>query len=262
MTDETSGSGSIPPANGEEASLGGASEWSRVERSSFAPPSPPAAAPSSSLQPLPQPAFFDPLSAPSGPPVPSQPAAAAMPAGQPGYEQVYGAAPVPPPGMYASSPGSGYPPPGEPPPPGYGAAGGPGYPPPSTPPPAMGQGLSSNAAATIAYITFIPAVVFLVMAPYNRDRFVRFHAWQCIALTIVAVAVGIVFSALGWIGIHVFWIMIHSLIDLVLFILWLVASYQGKPGPMVQDSDHWRPGAEPCGTRCLGGRCPLPVLFA
>jgi uncharacterized membrane protein len=96
-----------------------------------------------------------------------------------------------------------------------------------------GQGLSSNAAAAISYITFIPAVIFLVMEPYNRDRFVRFHAWQCIALTVVAAGLGIVFAVLGIIGFHLlFWMffLIRSLIDLVLFVFWLIALIKASQG--------------------------------
>ena len=41
-------------------------------------------------------------------------------------------------------------------------------------------GLSDNAAGAIAYITFIPALIFLLVEPYNRKAFVRFHSFQCI----------------------------------------------------------------------------------
>ena len=47
------------------------------------------------------------------------------------------------------------------------------------------RGLSDNSAAAIAYITIIPAIIFLVMEPYNRKPFVRFHAMQCIGLHIL-----------------------------------------------------------------------------
>jgi uncharacterized membrane protein len=110
---------------------------------------------------------------------------------------------------------------------------GPQYPPPP-PPPSTGQGLSSNAAAAISYITFIPAVLFLVMEPYNRDRFVRFHAWQCIALTIVWVAVTIIFVVLGIAGIHMLmfglWTLIHMAIRLILFVFWLIALIKASQG--------------------------------
>jgi len=214
MSDDTQMPGAGAEGAGQESSLGGASDWSTV------PPSQPPAAPAQSLEPLPPPPQDVP---PAAPP----PQYGAPPAG---YAPVYGSQPQTPPGSYASAPGTGYPPPPPNPPPGYGS--GPQYPPPP-PPPAAGQGLSSNAAAAISYITFIPAVIFLVMEPYNRDRFVRFHAWQCIALTVVAVVIGIVFAVLGMIGFHLLWWMlflIHRLIDLVLFIFWLIALIKASQG--------------------------------
>lgn len=228
MNDETTRQTPQPPANGQETSLGGASEWSTVPTASQpAAPSPPPSAQADN--PPDRPAAVEPASYPLEPlpPVPASPppSPAASAAGQPGpaaqgYAPVYGSAgqqPPPPPGGY-------YPPPG--PPPSYGA---PGYP----PPPPAGQGLSSTTAAAISYITFIPAVVFLVMEPYNRDRFVRFHAWQCIALTVVAVGISIVFTVLGVMGLHImFWMMmlIHMMLRLVLFVFWLIAIIKASQG--------------------------------
>jgi uncharacterized membrane protein len=106
---------------------------------------------------------------------------------------------------------------------------GPQYPP-GAPPPGVGQGLSSNAAAAISYITFIPAVIFLAVAPYNRDRFVRFHAWQSIALWVVAIAISIIFTFLSYAGFHLLWWTLHSLIDLVLFVFWLIAVIKASQG--------------------------------
>lgn len=56
------------------------------------------------------------------------------------------------------------------------------------------SGLTDNAAGAIAYLTFIPAVFFLVTEPYNRNSYVRFHAWQSILLSVAAIAVDIVLS--------------------------------------------------------------------
>jgi uncharacterized membrane protein len=58
-----------------------------------------------------------------------------------------------------------------------------------TPPPppnaAPAEGLSDTAAGALAYVTIIPAIIFLVMAPYNTKPFVRFHCFQSIGLAIV-----------------------------------------------------------------------------
>jgi len=40
----------------------------------------------------------------------------------------------------------------------------------------------------LGYVTIIPAIVFLLIAPYNKSRFVRFHSFQCIFLTVAWVA--------------------------------------------------------------------------
>src|SRR5580698_722078 len=63
--------------------------------------------------------------------------------------------------------------------------------------PVTSSGLSDNAAAAIAYITFIPAVIFLVLEPYNRVPLVRFHSWQSIGLSVVAFALHAIVTILA-----------------------------------------------------------------
>jgi len=218
MNDETQIPGAGPTGTGQETNLGGtASEWSTVPP--VQPPTPPAPPPAQSLEPLPP--------APQPPPPPAP--APAAPQSAAGYQPVYGSQPQSPP-AYASAPGGGYTPPSpQGPPPGNVGGPGPQYPPPP-PPPSAGQGLSSNAAAAISYITFIPAVLFLVMEPYNRDRFVRFHSWQSIALSVVWIGIAILFSIVHYVGFHLVLWMFHSLIDLVLFVFWLIALIKASQG--------------------------------
>jgi uncharacterized membrane protein len=52
-------------------------------------------------------------------------------------------------------------------------------------------GLSDNSLGAIAYITVVPAIFFLAIAPYNKSSYVRFHAWQCMALTVVTFLVNL-----------------------------------------------------------------------
>jgi uncharacterized membrane protein len=77
-------------------------------------------------------------------------------------------------------------------------------------------GLSDSAASGLAYITFIPAIIFLVVPPYNQSANVRFHCWQSIGLAICGFALGIIgiIPILGWLillvgmlGLFVVWIM-------------------------------------------------------
>ena len=55
-------------------------------------------------------------------------------------------------------------------------------------PPATSTGLSDDAASGLAYLTFIPAIIFLVVAPYNTNPKIKFHAWQSIFLAIAGAA--------------------------------------------------------------------------
>lgn len=135
---------------------------------------------------------------------------------------------VPPAG--SNEPAWGPPNPNYPPPTGH-------YMPPGYVPPGSRQsaGLSTNAAATLAYVTFIPAVILLLIEPYKRDNFVRFHACQCIVLTLVDVAGDMVFGFMGSIG-----LMVRGLLGLVLFVFWLIAIIKASQGeryhvPLVGD---------------------------
>jgi uncharacterized membrane protein len=62
------------------------------------------------------------------------------------------------------------------------------------PDPLQQNAISDNAAGALAYMTIIPAVVFLFLPPYNASSFVRFHAWQSILLNIAAVVVSVILS--------------------------------------------------------------------
>jgi uncharacterized membrane protein len=47
--------------------------------------------------------------------------------------------------------------------------------------------LPENIAGVLAYFTFIPAVAFLLLDPYKKNRFVRFHSIQCLLLWAAAI---------------------------------------------------------------------------
>jgi uncharacterized membrane protein len=94
-------------------------------------------------------------------------------------------------------------------------------------------GLSDRAASGFAYITIIPAIVFLVVPPYKQRPEVRFHSWQSILLFIASVATYLVLYVMGRL-IPVGSFLALSLVSLALlalmsvagflfFILWLVA---------------------------------------
>jgi uncharacterized membrane protein len=112
--------------------------------------------------------------------------------------------------------------------------------------------MADNVAATLCYIPFagfVIAIVFLLIAPYNTNRGVRFHAFQSIFMGLAVIAVDIVFriffsmmlAIFGFFGLltGVIW----PLWWLACFVLWLyllISTYQGKTvllpviGPMAQ----------------------------
>jgi len=82
-------------------------------------------------------------------------------------------------------------------------------PPSSSPPPTPSQqsttqvgGLDVNVAAALSYFLII-AIVWLVLEPYNKNRFIRFHAIQAIGLAVVSMGLSVVLGMIpifGWIA--------------------------------------------------------------
>ena len=98
--------------------------------------------------------------------------------------------------------------------------------------PAM-SGLTSNVAAALSYVLgLITGIVFLVLEPYKRDRFVRFHAMQsvlfCVAAIVFSIAwsilVNIMISISGWTAVAL--TPIGLVISLGFFVFWLFLMYQ------------------------------------
>lgn len=96
-----------------------------------------------------------------------------------------------------------------------------------------GTGLTRNIAGALAYsLGIITGVLFLVLEPYRRDRFVRFHAFQSIFYFVFAVAfsiawsivVGILMNISGWVLVVSF--PLRMIISLGMFGLWLYLMFQ------------------------------------
>jgi len=121
---------------------------------------------------------------------------------------------------------------------GYAPVGGSTYAAPAAPvapgAPAAG-GLSETAAAAISYITIIPAIIFLVIEPYNRMRLVKFHAIQCIALHVAWIAVwmatmilSVVLHFIPLVGVLFFFV--DMAIAVGFFIAWLLCILKASKG--------------------------------
>lgn len=102
---------------------------------------------------------------------------------------------------------------------------------------APAAGMPDNTAGLLAYITIIPAIIFLVMEPYNKRPFVRFHCFQNIFFHVALIVLWIALIILGLIlgMIPVVGAILVFLLGLVLWIgavvLWIVMmikAYQGQ----------------------------------
>jgi uncharacterized membrane protein len=101
------------------------------------------------------------------------------------------------------------------------------------------SGMTNNAAGALAYLAgLITAILFLVIDPYKRDPFVRFHAFQSLFFNLAWLGFWIAWTILGLILSAVskgLFFLIQMPIDLVLmlsgFCLWaflMYSAYQGK----------------------------------
>jgi uncharacterized membrane protein len=127
----------------------------------------------------------------------------------------------------------------------------------STPPPAppasygttagAATPMAENVAGMLAYFTIIPAIIFLLIEPYNRNRFVRFHSFQCLFTSAALIVLQIVLSVFS----HIIPVLMFGvwgllgLAELALWILLVVKAYQHEMFrlPIVGDLAEQQAGA-------------------
>ena len=97
------------------------------------------------------------------------------------------------------------------------------------------QGLADNVAGALAYVTVIPAIVFLLIDPFKTIRFVRFHSLQSIVFSLTAFvlqfAMTIVSIALSFAGLGMIMGLVGWLLSIGIFVLWgilVIKAYQGQ----------------------------------
>lgn len=106
-------------------------------------------------------------------------------------------------------------------------------------PAAAAGGMTDNLAGLLCYVLgFITGVLFLVLEPYNRNKFIRFHAFQSLFFNLAWIALWIVLSIIGGIlmaalPFSMWWL--WSIVNLVIWlgflaswIFLMVKAYQGQ----------------------------------
>ena len=98
---------------------------------------------------------------------------------------------------------------------------------------ASAGGLTDNVAGALAYVTIIPAILFLVLEPFNRKRFVRFHSFQSIFFAIGWTILWIILAFIGHIP-FLGWatLLLWPLIGLLGLVIWLILVFKAYQGQM------------------------------
>jgi uncharacterized membrane protein len=95
------------------------------------------------------------------------------------------------------------------------------------------SGINDNVAGLLAYVTFLPAIIFLVLEPYNKSRFVRFHSFQCL---FICGASFVVHVGLMFVSVIPFLVLItlplHLLVSLATLIALIVCGLKANQGQM------------------------------
>ena len=84
----------------------------------------------------------------------------------------------------------------------------------------------------LAYVTIFPAILFLVMEPYNKNKFIRFHSFQCLftfafffALVLAIMIIGLI-PVLGLISLPIYFVVFFG--GFILWIVLVLKAYQGQ----------------------------------
>lgn len=90
--------------------------------------------------------------------------------------------------------------------------------------PIAAPGLTENVASALCYLLgFITGIIFLVLSPYNRNRTVRFHAFQSIFLSVGLLIADIILGIVS----GVLWAVHGGLLVMLLWRLYQLATVIG-----------------------------------
>ncbi|HET8546796.1 MAG TPA: hypothetical protein VFL57_02270 [Bryobacteraceae bacterium] len=101
--------------------------------------------------------------------------------------------------------------------------------------PPASAGLSENVASALCYLLgLITGILFLILAPYNQNKNIRFHAFQAIffhvAWIVLVIVETIIAAALPW-SLYFIASLLYMIVILGGLALWLylmITAYQGK----------------------------------
>jgi uncharacterized membrane protein len=102
--------------------------------------------------------------------------------------------------------------------------------------PVQSAGMTNNMAAALCYLLgLITGILFLVLEPYNKDKTIRFHAFQSIFFNVAVIIFDILVSIvvriligipfLGWLA-----LLVWPIIGLCFFLMWLFLMFKAYNG--------------------------------
>jgi len=97
--------------------------------------------------------------------------------------------------------------------------------------------LSVTWAGALSY--FVPvAIVFLLVEPYRKNRFVRFHSFQCIGFCLAALIMAAIIRIVGFVmffipvlGQLLVWL-VSIVVSIAFFMIWIVLVVKALQGEM------------------------------
>jgi uncharacterized membrane protein len=95
--------------------------------------------------------------------------------------------------------------------------------------------LPESIAGGLAYVSFIPAILFLFLEPYKSNRFVRFHSFQCLFAWVAAIVIGAVLRLVSVAlftvpGLALLVLLMDVVVGLAVLFVWLVLMVKALQG--------------------------------
>jgi uncharacterized membrane protein len=95
------------------------------------------------------------------------------------------------------------------------------------------SGLSDNAASTISYFTFFPAIAFLLLPSFKSSENIRFHSWQSVLLCITAFVFDIILGSIALLTLFLGTVTLAYILralSLLWLVLWLICVIKAATG--------------------------------
>lgn len=103
------------------------------------------------------------------------------------------------------------------------AGAGASYVPPAAP--TAAPGLTENVASALCYLFgLVTGIIFLLIAPYNQNKTVRFHAFQSIFMHVAIIILWILYTMTSFLT-HGIGFLLFPLFSLLVVVLWLYMMY-------------------------------------